>query len=107
MKLTLMLFFGLSYGLIIGFLSYCALRPVWRVLPAYSQIILAPLAVFFLVDIAFNWSIAWLIFWQLPQGKPWTLTERCVALLQNMTWRGKLAKTICSLLNTFQPNHCH
>lgn len=107
MILTLYLIMGLSYGLIIGFLSYCAVRPVWRLLPWYAKAILAPLAVFIVVDVVFNWTLAWLIFWQLPKGKKWTLTERCVALKTDTSWRGILAGNLCKNLNIFQPNHCH
>lgn len=106
--IMLYLFFGLSYGLVAGFTAYVSIARAWPVLAWYVKAVLAPLLLaFILVDIVFNWSVAWLIFFQIPKGKKWTFTQRIDVAKDAKGYRGKLAKNICQILNTFQPNHCH
>jgi len=77
-----------------------------------------PIALFtWVYDVAFNLTVANLIFWAFPrrrkQGKglnrlEWTLTARMKRLLkQDNGWRSWLARFICTkLVEPWDPNHC-
>lgn len=97
-----------SYALLIGFLCYAALKPVWKQLNLAWKIIFSPLAIFYLADIACRCTIGWLYFWQAPTLKDHTITYLCNShvLDPDNTYKRRTARIICRGLNIIQPHHC-
>ena len=96
----------LLYELIIGFLCYSALKPVWRTLDLKWKLILCPLALFWFVDVACRVIIFWPLFQVRPSARSLTVTNLCNSLVGDMTYRGRWARSICRVLNVIQPAHC-
>jgi hypothetical protein len=94
------------YALVIGFLCYSALKPVWRQLDLKWKFILSPLALFWFVDVAVRCTIFWALFQIPPTIKTVTVTELCNSLVDDTTFRGRWARSVCRVLNVIQPNHC-
>lgn len=94
------------YALIIGFLCYSALRPVWRTLDIKWRILLAPLALFWFADVAVRCTVAWAVFRVAPTRQTLTVTELCNSLVHDTGSRGRWARSICRMLNIIQPDHC-
>jgi len=94
------------YALVIGFLCYSALKPVWRQLDTKWKVILCPLALFWFADVAVRCTIFWALFQIPPSVKTITVTELCNSLVNDTTFRGRWARSVCRVLNVIQPNHC-
>jgi len=99
---------GEFYLLVIGFLCYAALKPIWKQLPLAAQIILSPLAAFYPVDILCRFTIGWLYFWQAPSLKDYTITYLCNSHVLDAedTYKRRTARWICRILNIIQHGHC-
>jgi hypothetical protein len=67
------------------------------------------LVVGYIVDLFSNWTIASLVFWEMPNRPLELVTDRLSAYLKYDTgWRRKLAESICtSLLDYFDPSGTH
>lgn len=94
------------YALIIGFLCYSALKPVWRELAIKWRIMFAPLALFWFADVLVRCTICVLVFQSIPTWNMITVTELCNSLAADTTFRGRWARSICRMLNIIQPSHC-
>lgn len=94
------------YALVIGFLCYAALQPVWRKLDLKWKIILAPLALFWFADVAVRCTIFWAAFQMPPTRSTVTVTALCNSLVGDITFRGRWSRSICRVLNVIQPGHC-
>ena len=72
---------------------------------AYPAIIIAVV-----VDWITNWTIAAVVFWELPKSAKELVTQRLTRYIAEDTgWRNRAASWICrSLLDLFDPtdNHC-
>ena len=85
----------------------------WDQLKWQLKALLLPLGiVFYLFDIAFNFTLGSLIFWQLPSFQAPTLSLRmrdinAAAASSGETWRSATAGWICkNMLDIFQQGHC-
>ena len=100
------------YGLIIGFLCYAAVRPVWHRLPKAWLVILAPLALFYLVDVLVRCTVGWLIFLEMPTPETLTVTALCNSHVNDAdgasfrNYKRTIARWMCRTLNIIQPCHC-
>lgn len=92
---------------------YLAIMALYRAhlnktLPTVSKILGYPLLAFgLLVDVLMNITFFSLFFLELP--KEWLVTTRLKRHVKTDTWRGKLAKFLCTnLLSPFDPtgDHC-
>lgn len=109
--MTAILFILSSVGLWALFLMYCALhasiksgkfyKTPWPV-RSLSYVLLV-----FMVgaDAIFNVTIGSALFLELP--KSWMFTTRCSSHLDDVNWRGDLARWVCNgWLNPFEEGHC-
>jgi hypothetical protein len=106
MTTTLLFLLVECYALIIGFLCYSALKPVWRELALKWRIIFSPLALFWFADVAVRCTVGVLVFQSIPTWGTITVTELCNSLMSDTTFRGRWARSICRVLNIIQPSHC-
>lgn len=92
------------YLLWVLYVFVMSVKQRWADLPMASKILGAPVAlVGYALDVAINWSIAVVVFMDLPHEK--TLTERLHRYTDG--WRHTVARFICQhLLNPFDPEHC-
>lgn len=97
---------AMLYALLIGFLCYVALKPVWRVLDLKWRIMFAPLALFWFVDVLVRCTICAIVFQSVPTRATLTVTELCNSLALDVTYKGRWARGICRMLNVIQPSHC-
>ena len=82
-----------------GFLAYASVmnRGGWAKLTIEGKILGGPwLLLFGAIDYTVNWTVACLIFWQLPAWSIRTLSRRMAYILSTApnSWRGKLAAFI-------------
>ncbi len=79
-----------------------------RLSPFARALALPYLAIGIALDVAFNASVAALIFWERP--REWFLTQRMIRYIAGADcWRRRIAVWICDgLLDPFDPtdNHC-
>ena len=100
------------YGLIIGFLCYAAILPVWRKLPKAWLVILSPRALFYLVDVMVRCTVGVLLFLELPTRNTITVTALCNSHVNDadgasfMDYKRTIGRTMCRTLNIIQPCHC-
>lgn len=100
-----------TYAFLIAYYAVCGLYVGWRRFPIWLKAVVAPfLVVAVLADVAFNVTLACLLFLDLPPRKCFTFTQR-ISFYKNEapdTWRGKLGRFICS--NMLDPaqvgGHC-
>ena len=68
--MELLLFIALFYG----FILWSAIHVVWRTLHWSVKLVLLPIALFYLLDVALNFTLCTLFFRELPQEL--TVSER-------------------------------
>lgn len=97
--------------LFIGFLAYVAFsdakerdaldkKDIWFCMAALSP--------FYILDVFLNSTLMWVIFWEPPRWKEWTITQRSSRHCHyGEGRRHEIGKTICQFLNKFQRGgHC-
>lgn len=99
-------FVKMLYQLMIGFLCYSALKPRWRTLDLKWKIILCPLAGYYPVDVFLRCTLFWALFQVKPSLSTITVTALCNSLVDDKTYRGRWARSLCRVLNVFDPGHC-
>jgi len=90
------------------FIVTMAGKAAWPKLTTVPRVLIAPAALVALfLDVFFNIFIATILFLDLP--REWTFTQRLERYKPDQSWRGRLARWICSnLLDPFQVGgHCH
>lgn len=99
--------FLLTYVFYFAFLAVMALKSKWDSLYTVTKVIALPgVIAAALLDIGFNWTIAVVLFLDLPREA--TFSQRLGRYVPLQTWRGTLARWICSrLLDPFDVGgHC-
>ena len=108
----------LCFALTIGFLCYAALsspaddgRSKWMHLPIVWRIWLAPLIIFYPVDVILR--LIWtLVCWEIPKTSNCTITAWCDSHCLDIDgaswrdWKRGIGRGICKVLCMFQPGHC-
>ena len=90
------------------FIVTMAGKAAWPKLTTVPRVLIAPAALVALfLDVFFNIFIATILFRDL--SREWTFTQRLERYKLDQSWRGHLARWICSnLLDPFQVGgHCH
>ncbi len=88
-----------------AYVIYAGVKRVWSQLSFIQKSFFLPIALFYPVDILFNWTLGSLLFLEAP--KELTLSERCERHIQGHNFlRKRIANQVCLLLNIFEPNHC-
>lgn len=100
-----------TYLFWLGYLAVCGIYVGWRKAPIWVQVLLAPVVLSVLgVDVLFNYTLASVLFFQLPPRGCYTMTERISTYKDGdqYSWRGKFGKFICAnMLDPFQQGgHC-
>ncbi|GAB2181824.1 hypothetical protein DLREEDagrD3_20470 [Denitratisoma sp. agr-D3] len=96
-----------TYVFYFAFLAVMALRNRWSNLYTVTKVIVIPgVLVAVLFDILFNWTVATVLFLDLPREA--TFSQRLGRYIPRSDWRGSLARWICSrLLDPFEiGGHC-
>ena len=100
------------YLLLIGFLCYTALKPVYKQLPKLFLITLTPLLVFWLIDIFVRCTLGTLIFLELPTKDTLTVTDLCNSHCGDINgysfkdYKRAIGRKMCGVLCTIQNDHC-
>jgi hypothetical protein len=95
------------YTLIVGFLCYAAIQPVWSNIPAWGKVILAPLLVFYPIDIIVRCTVFTVLFMELPTLRTLTVTALCNSHCNDVDgYRRAWGRAICGTLNIINPKHC-
>ena len=78
----------------------------WDELPLASKVLGAPPALAaFVADVALNWTLATVLFLDLPREA--TITTRLHRYQKTAGPRARIARWVCQhLLNPFDPDHC-
>lgn len=101
-----------SYILLIGFLCYAALFPIWSKLTLPWKVVFSPVIIFLVADFIIRCTIGWVIFLEMPTTKSLTITALCNSHVLDVEgasykdYKRNIARTICKTLNMIQPRHC-
>lgn len=101
-----------SATLIVGFICYAALKPIWQKLPIAAKIILSPLALLYLSDPFCRFTLGWAIFLEMPTTKDYTITYLCDSHVLDAdgvsykNYKRNISRAICKTLNIIQSGHC-
>jgi hypothetical protein len=95
-----------------GYLIYAALLPVWKKLPKWLWLWLAPFAIFYPVDIIVRAIIGGLIFWERISRDTLTVTALCNSHVNDpdgASWRNykrTIGGGMCRIMNIIINGHC-
>jgi hypothetical protein len=104
--LAYLYFFWLAYILVMGmYRAYLAKRLTGPLLWSTAPII----AVGLILDVSAQWTVATVIFFDLPANREFLVTSRLVRYKQDSGgWRKQVSTWICSrLLDPFDPSGTH
>lgn len=97
-----------SYILLVLFWAVMALRWRWNSLPLDMKILAAPCVVIaLLMDVAFNFTFACLLFLKLPARGEWTFSQRIGNYKRRVDWRAPVAAFLCKRLDVFEVYGAH
>lgn len=97
-----------SYILLVLFWAVMALRWRWAYLPLDLKLLAALcVAVALLLDVAFNFTVACVLFLKLPVKGEWTFSQRIGNYKRRVDWRAPVAAFICRRLDVFEVDGAH
>lgn len=93
---------------IFGFSFLLYNKSVGTVFELPAKVVIIPLFVIgYIYDIFLNYTVATVMFWQIPQHKRETISGRMRRYLrEDVGWRAKIASVLCKILNIFDKDHC-